>query len=79
MTRIKDNALYEEIEVLEIPERTHSGVLSDKIIEVEIKNGNENKVKIKKVTFYDRENKREFEFLTNLFELRADLIAGLLK
>ena len=80
VTRIKDNALYEEIEVLEIPERTHSGVLSDKIIEVEIKNGNEKtKLKLRKVTFYDRENKREFEFLTNLFELRADLIAGLYK
>lgn len=80
VTRIKDNALYEQIEVLEIPERTHSGVLSDKIIEVEIKNGNEKtKLKLRKVTFYDRENKREFEFLTNLFELRADLIAGLYK
>lgn len=80
VTRIKDNAVYEEIEILEIPERTHSGVLSDKIIEVEIKEGKEKtKLKIRKVTFYDRENKREFEFLTNLFELRADLIAGLYK
>ena len=80
VTRIKDNAVYEEIEILEIPERTHSGVLSDKIIEVEIKEGKEKtKLKIRKVTFYDRENKRKFEFLTNLFELRADLIAGLYK
>ncbi len=80
VTRIKDNAMYEEIENLEIPERTHSGVLSDKIIEVEIKEGKEQtKLKLRKVTFYDRENKREFEFLTNLFELRADLIAGLYK
>jgi hypothetical protein len=37
VTRIKDNAIYEEIEVLKIPEATHSGVLSDKIVEVEIK------------------------------------------
>ena len=80
VTRIKDNALYEEIENLEIPERVHNGVLSDKIIEVEIKKGKEiAKLKLRKVTFYDRENKREFEFLTNLFELRADLIAGLYK
>ena len=80
VTRIKDNAVYEEIENLEIPERVHNGVLSDKIIEVEIKNGKEiSKLKLRKVTFYDRENKREFEFLTNLFELRADLIAGLYK
>jgi hypothetical protein len=80
VTRIKDNALYEEIEILDIPERIHSGVLRDKIIEVEIKEGKEKtKLKLRKVTFYDRENKREFEFLTNLFELRADLIAGLYK
>ena len=80
VTRLKDNALYEEIENLEIPERVHSGVLSDKIIEVEVKKDKgATKLKLRKVTFYDRENKREFEFLTNLFELRADLIAGLYK
>ena len=80
VTRIKDNALYEEIENLEISERIHSGVLKDKIIEIEIKESKEiTKLKLRKVTFYDRENKREFEFLTNLFELRADLIAGLYK
>jgi predicted RNA-binding protein with RPS1 domain len=80
VTRIKDSALYEEIEILDVPERIHSGVLSDKIIEVDIKDAKEKtKLKLRKVTFYDRENKREFEFLTNLFDLRADLIAGLYK
>ncbi len=80
VTRIKDNAIYEEIKNLEIPEHVHNGVLSDKIIEVELKKGKEIiKLKLRKVAFYDRENKREFEFLTNLFELRADLIAGLYK
>ena len=37
------------------------------------------KLKVRKVKFYDRENKREFEFITNLFELRADFIAALYK
>jgi len=36
-------------------------------------------LKLRKERFYDRENKRVFEFLTNLFELRADLIAALYK
>jgi hypothetical protein len=80
VTRLKDNASYREIEELDIEERIHNGVLKDKIIEVEIKNGKEISVlRLRKVTFYDRENKREFEFLTNLFDLRADLIAGLYK
>jgi hypothetical protein len=80
VTRIKDNASYRIIEKLEVGERIHNGVLKDEIVEVDIKKGKEiNKLKLRKVTFYDRENKREFEFLSNLFELRADLIAALYK
>lgn len=80
VTRIKDNALYRSIEKLDIGERIHNGVLEDEIIEIDVKKGKEiTKLKLRKVTFYDRVNKREFEFLTNLFELRADLIAALYK
>ncbi|WP_395066038.1 IS4 family transposase [Flavobacterium sp.] len=80
VTRLKDNALHQEIDDLEIPEHIHNGVLTDKIIEVEVKKDKEvSKLKLRKITFYDRENKRKFEFLTNLFDLRADLIAGFYK
>ena len=80
VTRIKDNAVYEKLEIKEIPENIHSGVLQDEIIEIEVKDGKTiSKLKVRKVKFYDRENKREFEFITNLFELRADLIAALYK
>lgn len=80
VTRIKDNASYLNIEKLDIGERIHNGVLEDKIIEVDVKKGKEiTKLRLRKVRFYDRVNKREFEFLTNLFDLRADLIAALYK
>lgn len=80
VTRIKDNASYRKIEDLDIEERIHNGVLKDEIIEIDIKNNKEiTQLRLRKVTFYDRVNKREFEFLTNLFDLRADLIAGLYK
>lgn len=80
VTRIKDNASYQSIEKLDIGERIHNGVLEDEIIEIDVKKGKKtSKLKLRKVTFYDRANKREFEFLTNLFELRADLIAALYK
>ena len=80
VTRIKDNAVYEKLEIKEIPENIHSGVLQDEIIEIDVKDGKTiSKLKVRKVKFYDRENKREFEFITNLFELRADLIAALYK
>ncbi len=80
VTRIKDNAVFESIEEKEIESNIHSGVLSDEIIEFTILENNSNrKLKLRKVTFYDRVLKREFEFLTNLFEMRADLIAAIYK
>jgi len=39
VTRIKDNARYDEIESNEIPTGIHSGVIEDKIIEFEVKDG----------------------------------------
>jgi IS4 transposase len=33
------------------------------------------KLKLRKITYYDREHKRTFEFISNLFEFRADTIA----
>ena len=81
VTRIKDNAVYESISQNEISEDIHSGVLEDEIIELTVKDGTnpESKLKLRKVRYYDRELKREFEFLTNLFEMRPDLIAALYK
>ncbi len=80
VTRIKDNAVFDKIEEKEIESKIHSGVLSDEIIEFTISENNSNrKLKLRKVTFYDRVLKREFEFLTNLFEMRADLIAAIYK
>ena len=80
VTRIKDNASYLNIEKLDIGERIHNGVLEDEIIEIDVKKGKEiTQLRLRKVRFYDRVNKREFEFLTNLFDLRADLVATLYK
>ena len=59
VTRIKDNASYRKIEELEIEEKIHNGVLKDEIIEIDIKKGKEiSSLRLRKVTFYDRENKR---------------------
>ena len=80
VTRIKDSASYINIEALDIGSHIHSGVLKDEIIEVEVKKDKEtSKLRLRKVVFYDRANKRKFEFLTNLFEMRADMIAALYK
>jgi hypothetical protein len=80
VTRIKDNAVYDVVQVNELKSCIHSGVIEDKIIEITVKeNEIESKLKLRKVKFYDRVLKREFEFLTNLFEMRADLVAAIYK
>lgn len=80
VTRIKDNAVYEHIETHTVGDEIHSGVLSDEIIELTIKETKTaRKLRLRKITFYDRVLKRRFEFLTNLFEMRADLVAAIYK
>ena len=72
--------MYESICQNEIEEHTHSGVLEDEIIEVTVSDGTiKSKLKLRRIRFYDRELKREFEFLTNLFEMRPDLVAAIYK
>lgn len=80
VTRIKDNAAYDIITENEIQDYIHSGVLQDEIIELTVKDGTKSSnLKMRKIRFYDRVLKREFEFLTNLFEIRADLVAAIYK
>uniref|UniRef100_UPI004048C1DD IS4 family transposase n=1 Tax=Flavobacterium sp. TaxID=239 RepID=UPI004048C1DD len=80
VTRIKENAKFEVTQTNDIPENIHSGVLSDEIIEVEVnKEGVKTTLKLRKIKYYDREHKRSFEFISNLFEFRADTIAALYK
>lgn len=80
VTRIKDNAVFSVSEVNEIEDNIHSGVLEDLIIDLTVKDKTENSVlKLRKVKFYDRTLKRTFEFLTNMFEMRPDLIAAIYK
>ena len=80
VTRIKDNAVYEIIEQNTLEENIHSGVIEDTIIEVTVKEKNtESKLKLRKIRFYDRVLKREFEFLTNLLDMRPDLVSAIYK
>lgn len=80
VTRIKENANYNTLENNEIGDEIHSGVLEDTVIELTVKKDKvTTQLKLRKVKFYDRTNKRVFEFLTNLMEMRPDMIAALYK
>ncbi|MBP7498049.1 MAG: transposase [Bacteroidales bacterium] len=46
---------------------------------MKIENGKSKKLKLRCVDFWDDGTKRVFVYITNLFELRADLIAALYK
>ena len=81
VTRQKENVMYSSIEEIEIGDEIHDGVLKDERIEIIVKkeNGTQEALQLRRVAFWDDENKQIFVFLTNLFELRADLIAELYK
>lgn len=81
VTRIKDNAVYDELKKQDIDENIHSGVQEDTIIELTVKHQGtaDTKLILRKITYYDRELKRKFEFLTNLFDMRPDLVAAIYK
>jgi hypothetical protein len=58
VTRIKGNAKYEVTQKNLILETIHSGVLSDEIIQVEVDKGSmKTKLKLRKITYYDRAQK----------------------
>jgi len=81
VTRLKDNAAYEHEAELDIPSHVHAGVIKDEIITVNVpKSKNKTKkLRLRRIAFWDNDNKRVFIFITNLFDIRADLVAALYK
>ena len=79
VTRLKDNALYVAIQEFEIPDEAHAGVLKDEEIELAYGKNKELKHKARRVAFWDDENRRVFEFITNNFDLSAEEIAMIYK
>lgn len=80
VTRLKDNAVYRVVKNLTVPERKSSSVVKDRIIRF-TGQGARKKCphELRLVTFYDEEQKRTFEFLTNNFKLAAATIAAIYK
>ncbi len=81
VTRLKSNAVYESVSENEIPPYIDNGVLKDEIIRVDVKeNGKYLKTtELRRIAYWDDENKRCFEFLTNLFGMNAGHIALIYK
>lgn len=81
VTRLKSNAIYEPLVENDIPSYIDDGVLKDEIIKVEIKeNGKYLKTtELRRIAYWDDENKRCFEFITNLRGMNAGHIALIYK
>lgn len=81
VTRLKSNAVYESVIENDIPSYIDNGVMKDEIIRVEIKeNGKYLKtIELRKIAYWDDENKRCFEFITNLIGMNAGHIALIYK
>jgi hypothetical protein len=80
VTRIKDNAVYGVEQRQLIEQHIHSGVVEDQLITLDVKETDKvSSLRLRKITFHDRVLKRKFEFLTNLFEMRPDLVAAIYK
>lgn len=81
VTRLKSNATYNTVNENDIPKYIDDGVIKDEIISLDVKeNGKYLKtINLRKVAYWDDENKRCFEFLTNLEGMNAGHIALIYK
>jgi hypothetical protein len=71
VTRLKDNAKHEAVEEYDIPDEADSEVLKDEKITLSYgKNGREKHESLR-IAYWNAENKRLFEFITNKFEIAS--------
>ena len=81
VTRLKDNALYEQLDEIEIPDTIPDNYIKDQKIQIKYKddNGVEQLLILRRVVYYDKEKDRIFEFLSNLMDMTAEQIGLLYK
>lgn len=79
VTRLKDKALYEAREEFDIPEAADSGILKDEEIILYYGDSKQEQHRSRRIAYWDSENQRLFEFITNNFELTAEKIALIYK
>lgn len=81
VTRLRENAAYQSLQDLDIPEEIDPGIIKDELIELPIrKNGKVIRtVKLRRVVYWDDSVDKAFVFLTNLEVVSADQIALLYK
>jgi len=79
VTRLKDNALYKARKEFDIPDDADSGVLKDEEVVLLYGTNKSQEHKARRIAYWDSENERLFEFITNNMELPAEKIAYIYK
>ncbi len=77
VTRMKDNAIFDVVQELDIPENCDEGVIKDEIIEVTTRNNN--KVRLRRVAYYSSNKDKVYVFISNQLDLEAEQIALIYK
>ena len=80
VTRLKDNAVYRVVKNRPVSQKNDGAVRKDQIIRFTGPQAKKNcPHELRLVSFYDAEQEREFQFLTNNFALAASTIAAIYK
>ena len=81
VTRLKDNAVYDQLKEIDIPQQCPDNYIKDQKIQIRYKDetGHEQLLTLRRVVYYDKEKDRTFQFLTNIFEMTAEQIGLLYK
>lgn len=79
VTRLKDNAVYEARREYDIPDYADSRILKDERIILKYGKKKELEHYARRIVFWDSENQRLFEFITNNFKLTAEKITLIYK
>lgn len=79
VTRLKDNANYKAQAEFDIPDQADPGVLKDEEIILYYGETKKEKHRARRIAYWDSENNRLFEFVTNNFEFEAEKIALIYK
>lgn len=80
ITRMRDNARYESLQEIELPEYNEQEILKDELITITYKVNNEKRpLKLRRIAFWHEQHSKLLVFMTNNFELDASIIAAIYK
>lgn len=79
ITRQKDNAVYKSVSERIPNKETPDAVLKDEVIEQAYKDeaGQKQILQLRRIAWWDKEEQRAYEFITNSFDLDAQIIADI--